>query len=593
MVAGVVGKMQHRRWSPTPPAFAAVLGAFALASVVGAALPAHAATTITVTSTADPATPVVDGDCTLREAVLAANTDTAVDGCPAGSGADTIVLPAGTFTMLSGLRVGAPVTFVGTNSGLDARNTATRGAPTNIVLDPPAGAATPIMLFEINCVATDPAGCATPVGFDGVDLSTGASAASDLLGIVDYSAPAGLPASAASAGVDVRNSVLTGFTLGIYPSGHAATITANVFRDNNRSGAAAGNGIYNDFVSDGALITDNLFDGNANAGITYDGTPAANANVSSNVTITDNQFVNGTGNGIVLSNVRGAVVTGNYVDEPGVNGITVASSDHVSLTDNTFAGGRRGIRVRDAYDPVNPPNSALTITGNRIVDNTEAGLLIIAGGVTGPLTADGNWWGANGGPGSTGGSGLVANGIVGGAAPVASSWITIACPAPVTVIAGQTAPLSLATGQGGTIPSLAFGPVWFPASGVGDPVVAFSSSDTAIATVSPASVLAQGNASTNVQGVAAGTAAIGVALDQELLSCPIANVEALPPASTSTSIGATSSTTTTPATTSTIRPAVLPATGAGTTMTTGAATTATGLGLLLVWLVRRRPLPRR
>lgn len=39
-----------------------------------------------------------DGDCSLREAVVAANTDTAVDACTAGSGQDSILLPEGTFT---------------------------------------------------------------------------------------------------------------------------------------------------------------------------------------------------------------------------------------------------------------------------------------------------------------------------------------------------------------------------------------------------------------------------------------------------------------------------------------------------------------
>ena len=39
------------------------------------------------------------GDGTLGEAIQAANTDAAVDACPAGSGADTIVLPAGTYTL--------------------------------------------------------------------------------------------------------------------------------------------------------------------------------------------------------------------------------------------------------------------------------------------------------------------------------------------------------------------------------------------------------------------------------------------------------------------------------------------------------------
>lgn len=54
------------------------------------------ASTITVTTTTDDNT--VNGNCTLREAVIAANTNTAVDACPAGSGADTIILPSGTFT---------------------------------------------------------------------------------------------------------------------------------------------------------------------------------------------------------------------------------------------------------------------------------------------------------------------------------------------------------------------------------------------------------------------------------------------------------------------------------------------------------------
>jgi CSLREA domain-containing protein len=40
-----------------------------------------------------------DGDCSLREAIQAANTDTAVDACTAGSGADTISLPSGFYTL--------------------------------------------------------------------------------------------------------------------------------------------------------------------------------------------------------------------------------------------------------------------------------------------------------------------------------------------------------------------------------------------------------------------------------------------------------------------------------------------------------------
>ena len=55
------------------------------------------AAAITVNTVADENN--VDGDCSLREAIIAANTDNAVDACPTGNGADTINLPAGTYIL--------------------------------------------------------------------------------------------------------------------------------------------------------------------------------------------------------------------------------------------------------------------------------------------------------------------------------------------------------------------------------------------------------------------------------------------------------------------------------------------------------------
>jgi CSLREA domain-containing protein len=55
------------------------------------------ATILTVNTTTDELN--ADGDCSLREAVRAANLDTTVSGCPAGSGADEIILPAGTYVL--------------------------------------------------------------------------------------------------------------------------------------------------------------------------------------------------------------------------------------------------------------------------------------------------------------------------------------------------------------------------------------------------------------------------------------------------------------------------------------------------------------
>lgn len=39
-------------------------------------------------------------DCSLREAIQAASTDSSVDGCPAGNGDDAILLPAGTYILM-------------------------------------------------------------------------------------------------------------------------------------------------------------------------------------------------------------------------------------------------------------------------------------------------------------------------------------------------------------------------------------------------------------------------------------------------------------------------------------------------------------
>jgi CSLREA domain-containing protein len=74
----------------------------------------HAAS-ITVTTTVDELN--ADGDCSLREAIQAATTDTAVDACVAGSGADTITVPAGTYNLTIGDLDLIDVTINGTGAG--------------------------------------------------------------------------------------------------------------------------------------------------------------------------------------------------------------------------------------------------------------------------------------------------------------------------------------------------------------------------------------------------------------------------------------------------------------------------------------------
>ena len=65
---------------------------FTLTAVIGRLLmpqTAYAAGTITVNNITDSLAD--DGQCSLREAVIAANNDTATGSCPAGNGADVIV----------------------------------------------------------------------------------------------------------------------------------------------------------------------------------------------------------------------------------------------------------------------------------------------------------------------------------------------------------------------------------------------------------------------------------------------------------------------------------------------------------------------
>ena len=80
-------------------AFLGLVVTLALAGILSAGVPpaARAADIGNVSTTDDELN--VDGDCSLREAIQSANTDTAVDACAAGSGADVITLGAGTYVL--------------------------------------------------------------------------------------------------------------------------------------------------------------------------------------------------------------------------------------------------------------------------------------------------------------------------------------------------------------------------------------------------------------------------------------------------------------------------------------------------------------
>ena len=232
---------------------------------------ARAATTITVTTTADET--AVDGNCSLEEAIEAANTHSAVDACPAGTGNDSIVLAAGAVYTLdtvadtmfgpNGLPdVTGTMTIVGNGS------TITRGGSSAFrMADVAAGGS--LTLTEVNVSGFDsPASSGSP-GLGGAILNLGSL-------VLDRSTVSGNRAEGPGGGVDARggaiwdagalsvtNSTISGNTavgsggsVGggvIVRPGAAATITSSTFAVN-----SGNNGADIESESSALTITDTI-----------------------------------------------------------------------------------------------------------------------------------------------------------------------------------------------------------------------------------------------------------------------------------------------------------------------------------------------
>ena len=96
---------------------------FSFALAVGLVLPtATLAATLDVNSTADQLI-AGNGQCTLREAIINANgdSDTTAGDCTAGSGADLINVPAGTYVLTGGyLLINSDLTLRGAGAATTA-----------------------------------------------------------------------------------------------------------------------------------------------------------------------------------------------------------------------------------------------------------------------------------------------------------------------------------------------------------------------------------------------------------------------------------------------------------------------------------------
>ncbi len=324
----------------TPQTHVTALRVILLLSVfVGAMAPTGPARagTITLTTSLDAITG--DGLCSLREAIIAANGDRVVDACPAGNGADTIVLPAGVYPLTvagrfeqlaatGDLDIYSNITLIG--AGQD--DTFIDGRVLDRVLEVRAGAV---------------------VQIDNVTLENGDADAEDGGGLhVDASTVtltnSRIRDSVGSSGGGIRienggiatliNSRLSnntslsggGLYVGDYPDTAAAVVINSLIDGNTASGSvggSSGGGVRSAFGGDLTLVNTTI-SGNS-AAIHGGGIFADNIVRLYNVTVTLNTADsdgddNGNGGGVSISNgsppgfvtSRNSIISLNFDDSP-------------------------------------------------------------------------------------------------------------------------------------------------------------------------------------------------------------------------------------------------------------------------------------
>lgn len=311
--------MTHGRRLRLGIATALAIGAVTIGS--GAASPVHAAS-ITVDTTTDAAT--ADGQCSLREAITAANADSNAGGeCPQGSGADTIVLPASaTFVLSSPLpELSTAIAIAGNGSTIDADGTGR-------VLQITSGVVT---LDEVTI--------------------TGGNSSSEGGGIRNF----GTLTITDSAITDNATEADGG---GIFNSGNL-TIETSTVNSNSTDEAAItyGGGIAN--FAGVLTITDSTVSGNSArfAGAIF----------------TDDSSTN---------TITGSTISGNTAGSAG----GLSSNGALTVVNSTFSGNTSGASAGGIFTSGPATITHSTITGNSAVSN-GAGVTVRSGGATATIAA--------------------------------------------------------------------------------------------------------------------------------------------------------------------------------------------------------------
>jgi CSLREA domain-containing protein len=367
---------QNNRARPAGRAWLTILAAALLlaASLLAPAAPAHAAGTITVTTTADEygAGPA----CSLREAVRTANDGANFGGCVlSGTQPFTINLPAGTYQLTIGganednnatgdLDIRASGTAI---VGAGAANTTIQQTTSDRVLDfnPQytggfSGSLSNLKVTGGNVAGTFGGGGILYGTLDGLGTLTLNGVTVD--GNTATQGPGGGIASSARGNLTIINSTVSNNTASSPGPG---------------GGASAGTGGGIDFLDQGGANQLNI----------------------TNSTISGNRaaWTNDAGGGLHISGGTATIQRTHFVNNRAANG---------SLVPTGLGGAIAHL------------GGTLTISFSRFVGNTAtggSGIHQSAGG--GTTTANDNWWGVNTGPG--------AGVLAGTPAPTATRWLQL------------------------------------------------------------------------------------------------------------------------------------------------------------------------
>jgi CSLREA domain-containing protein len=313
-----VGGAVNARHKQRPANLGAILAI--LTSLLPGLAQSMYAGTIQVNTTADELN--ADGDCSLREAIQAANTDVAIDACPAGSGSDVIVVPAGVYT-LSVVGAGEDANATGdlditadlTINGAGASATIVDGAHLDRVFDvAPQGAGVTVTMSGLTI--QNGSRLASGFGFGGGIENRGTlilrgttvrNNVADLAGGIFNPGPGNLTLGDTTVSDNVASGGSGG---GIYSSGSLTLERCTV--SGNRTGASGG-GIENLGT---LILTNSTFSGNT--GFSGGGLDAGVATIT-NCTITGNHATWGGGIfiGGALTQLKNTIVAYNTADGSG------------------------------------------------------------------------------------------------------------------------------------------------------------------------------------------------------------------------------------------------------------------------------------